>query len=57
MAAGDLRFLLGLGLSVEQLANRTGRTKTAIVNELKNDEQETADDDKRWSGKSDKPQA
>lgn len=38
MAAGDLRFLLGLGLSVEQLARRTGRTKTAIEYELRQDE-------------------
>lgn len=30
----DLEFLLGLGVPVENIANRAGRTKTAIQYEL-----------------------
>lgn len=32
----DLRWLASLGLTVEQLASRTGRTPTAIRHELAN---------------------
>lgn len=45
--AGDLRFLLGLGLTVEQLARRTGRTRTAIMYELKQDDETKEQDDER----------
>jgi hypothetical protein len=38
MSAGDLRFLLSLGLSVEEIAARAARTPLAITKELEKDE-------------------
>jgi IS30 family transposase len=40
MTAGDVRYLLGLGLTVEEIAQRAGRTKLAITTELEKDEQD-----------------
>ena len=40
MSAGDIRYLLELGLTVEEIAHRAGRTKLAIEKELEKDEQD-----------------
>jgi hypothetical protein len=36
--SGDLRYLLDLGLSVEEIAARAARTPLAITKELEKDE-------------------
>lgn len=46
MTAGDLRYLLSLGLTVEQIAARAGRTPLAITTEL-DKEQDDNDDTER----------
>jgi IS30 family transposase len=38
VTAGDLRYLLDLGLTVEEIAARAGRTPLAITRELEKDE-------------------
>lgn len=38
MSAGDIRYLLDLGLTVEEIAKRAGRTPLAITKELDKDE-------------------
>jgi len=40
VSAGDIRYLLELGLTVEEIAHRAGRTKLAIEKELEKDEQD-----------------
>lgn len=40
MSAGDIRYLLALGLTVEEIAHRAGRTKLAITTELEKDEED-----------------
>lgn len=40
MSAGDLRYLLNLGLSLEEVARRAGRTKLAIEKELEKDDED-----------------
>ena len=35
---GDIRYLLGLGLTVDEIAHRAGRTPKAIQHELEKDE-------------------
>lgn len=39
MSAGDIRYLLALGLTIEEVARRAGRTPLAITKELEKDEQ------------------
>ena len=39
MTGGDIRYLLDLGLTVEEIAHRAGRTPLAITKELEKDEQ------------------
>jgi len=39
MTAGDIRYLLTLGLTIEEIAHRAGRSKLAIEKELEKDEQ------------------
>ena len=36
--SADIRYLLDLGLTVEQIAHRAGRTPLAITKELEKDE-------------------
>ena len=38
MTAGDIRYLLTLGLTTEEIAHRAGRTEKAIEAELEKDE-------------------
>lgn len=38
MTAGDLRYLLDLGLTVDEIAHRAGRTVKAIEAELTKDD-------------------
>lgn len=38
MTAGDLRYLLDLGLTVEEIAARAARTPLAITKELEKDD-------------------
>jgi IS30 family transposase len=38
MSAGDLRYLLDLGLTIEEIAARAGRTPLAITRELEKDQ-------------------
>lgn len=38
MTGGDIRYLLDLGLTVDEIANRAGRTPKAITAELDKDE-------------------
>ena len=38
--SGDIRYLLDLGLTVEEVAARAGRTPLAITKELEKDEQD-----------------
>lgn len=38
MSAGDIRYLLRLGLNLEEIARRAGRTKLAIEKELEKDD-------------------
>ena len=38
MSGGDIRYLLDLGLTVEQIAHRAGRTPLAITKELEKDD-------------------
>lgn len=40
MSAGDIRYLLTLGLTVDEIAARAGRTPLAITKELEKDEQD-----------------
>jgi hypothetical protein len=40
MTAGDIRYLLSLGLSVEEIAARAARTPLAITKELEKDEED-----------------
>jgi hypothetical protein len=40
MTAGDILYLLDLGLSVEEIAARAARTPLAITKELEKDEQD-----------------
>lgn len=44
--AGDLRFLLSLGVGVDELASRTGRTRTAIEYELRQTDEKEKDDER-----------
>lgn len=37
MTGGDIRYLLGLGLTVDEIAHRAGRTVKAITHELEQD--------------------
>ena len=39
MTGGDIRYLLGLGLTVDEIAHRAGRTPKAIQHELDKDEE------------------
>lgn len=39
MSGGDIRYLLSLGLTVEEVARRAGRTPLAIEKELEKDDQ------------------
>jgi hypothetical protein len=38
MTGGDIRYLLGLGLTVDEIAHRAGRTVKAITHELEQDQ-------------------
>lgn len=38
MTGGDIRYLLDLGLTVEEIAHRAGRAPIAITTELEKDE-------------------
>lgn len=38
MSAGDIRYLLDLGLTVEEIAARAARTPLAITRELEKEE-------------------
>lgn len=38
MSAGDIRYLLDLGLTVTEIAHRAGRTEKAIEAELEKDD-------------------
>ena len=38
MTGGDIRYLLDLGLTVDEIAHRAGRTPKAITAELEKDE-------------------
>jgi len=40
VSAGDIRYLLSLGLTIEEVAARAGRTPLAITKELEKDEQD-----------------
>jgi hypothetical protein len=40
MTAGDLRYLLNLGLTIDEIAARAARTPLAITKELEKDEQD-----------------
>lgn len=40
----DLRWLLLLGVPIENIAKRIGRTPTAVRNEIKNDDNEMSAD-------------
>ena len=40
MSAGDIRYLQSLGLTLEEIARRAGRTKLAIEKELEQDEKD-----------------
>lgn len=40
MSAGDIRYLLALGLTLEEIARRAGRTPLAIEKELETDDQD-----------------
>ena len=43
MSGGDIRYLLDLGLTIEEIAKRAGRTPLAITTELDKDENKDAD--------------
>jgi hypothetical protein len=38
VSAGDIRYLLSLGLDLDEVARRAGRTKLAIEKELEKDD-------------------
>lgn len=40
MTAGDIRYLLDLGLTVDEIAARAARTPLAITKEIEKDEQD-----------------
>lgn len=40
MTGGDIRYLLDLGLTVEEIAKRAARTPLAITKELEKDEED-----------------
>jgi hypothetical protein len=40
VTAGDLRYLLNLGLTIDEIAARAARTPLAITKELEKDEQD-----------------
>lgn len=39
MTAGDIRYLLALGLTIAEIAHRAGRTEKAIEAELEKDDE------------------
>jgi IS30 family transposase len=43
--SGDLKYLLDLGLTVEEIAHRAGRTPLAITKELEKDQDDAETQD------------